>query len=128
MPPVHEKEEQSTEEAQNEQALGRSRGGFTSKLHLICDQLGNPLWFIVTAGNVHDSTAQNTYVSFAISLDLCQLSQNAGISRAENKERQALIKVSIRNAILSSAAFLGSKNVGALLRDSKNWPSHMWRW
>lgn len=40
-----------------DQALGRSRGGPTTKIHLICDALGNPLTFSLTAGNVNDVTA-----------------------------------------------------------------------
>lgn len=32
------------------QALGRSRGGFTSKIHAVVDALGNLLAFTVTAG------------------------------------------------------------------------------
>ena len=40
-----------------DQALGRSRGGPTTKIHLICDSHGNPLKFDLTAGNVHDITA-----------------------------------------------------------------------
>lgn len=38
------------------QALGRSRGGFTSKIHLVVDALGNPLRVLLTGGQVHDST------------------------------------------------------------------------
>jgi transposase len=38
------------------QALGRSRGGFSTKIHLNVDALGNPLRFLVTAGQCHDST------------------------------------------------------------------------
>ena len=41
---------------QQTQALGRCRGGFTTKLHAVCDALGNPLRFIVTGGERHDST------------------------------------------------------------------------
>ncbi|MFG2836502.1 IS5 family transposase [Streptomyces zaomyceticus] len=37
-------------------ALGRSRGGLTSKIHLACDGLGRPLAFVVTAGNTNDCT------------------------------------------------------------------------
>jgi transposase len=36
------------------QALGRSRGGFSSKIHIVVDALGNPLDFVLTAGQVHD--------------------------------------------------------------------------
>ena len=38
------------------QALGRSRGGFTTKIHVVVDGLGNPLRFTLTAGQVHDVT------------------------------------------------------------------------
>lgn len=36
-------------------ALGRSRGGFCSKIHLVCDGHGNPLSAVVSAGHRHDS-------------------------------------------------------------------------
>ncbi|MFC7639454.1 IS5 family transposase [Streptomyces thermogriseus] len=39
------------------QALGRSRGGLTVKVHLACDGRGLPLAVVVTAGNCNDSTA-----------------------------------------------------------------------
>lgn len=41
---------------QAEQALGRSRGGFSTKIHIGVDALGNPLRFILTAGQRHDIT------------------------------------------------------------------------
>jgi putative transposase len=37
-----------------EQALGRSRGGFSRKLHALIDALGNPLTFSLTAGEMAD--------------------------------------------------------------------------
>jgi transposase len=40
---------------QQAQALGRSRGGFSTKIHIAVDGLGNPLRFILTAGQCHDS-------------------------------------------------------------------------
>jgi len=36
------------------QALGRSKGGFTTKIHVITDALGNPLDFILTEGQAAD--------------------------------------------------------------------------
>jgi transposase len=36
-------------------ALGRSRGGWSTKLHLACDNAGYPLAAAVTAGQAHDS-------------------------------------------------------------------------
>jgi transposase len=38
------------------QHLGRSRGGFTTKIHLVVEGRGLPLVVDVTAGNVNDST------------------------------------------------------------------------
>ena len=39
---------------QAEQALGRSRGGFSTKIHVTTDALGNPLRVCLTAGQRHD--------------------------------------------------------------------------
>ncbi len=36
--------------------MGRSRGGLTTKIHMLADALGRPLRFIVTAGQVGDVT------------------------------------------------------------------------
>src|SRR5687768_15545180 len=44
----HKKGTQQTE------ALGRSRGGFTTKLHARCDAKGRPLGFVLTGGEAHD--------------------------------------------------------------------------
>jgi transposase len=40
---------------QEAQALGRSRGGFSTKIHIAVDALGNPLRLHLTAGQRHDS-------------------------------------------------------------------------
>ena len=40
---------------EGDQALGRSRGGFSSKIHAACDALGNPLRFDLTAGQAGDA-------------------------------------------------------------------------
>ncbi|MGA8695455.1 MAG: IS5 family transposase [Xanthobacteraceae bacterium] len=37
------------------QALGRSRGGLTTKIHMLADALGRPLRIMLTGGEVHDS-------------------------------------------------------------------------
>ena len=46
-------------------ALGRSRGGFSTKIHLLCDRAGHPLHFHITAGQIHDSTALDTLLEAA---------------------------------------------------------------
>jgi transposase len=42
--------------SQEEQCLGRSRGGFGTKVHVLTDGEGNPMMFILTPGNNHDIT------------------------------------------------------------------------
>ena len=38
-----------------DRAIGQSRGGATTKIHLSCDADGYPLDFKITGGEVHDS-------------------------------------------------------------------------
>ena len=40
-----------------ERAIGRSRGGPTTKLHIVADAHGNPIDFEITEGEVHDAKA-----------------------------------------------------------------------
>ena len=35
-------------------SVGRTRGGLNSKLHAVVDGLGNPVEFVLSAGNDHD--------------------------------------------------------------------------
>ena len=42
--------------SQAQEALGRSKGGFTTKIHALVDALGNPLKFILTPGQRNDIT------------------------------------------------------------------------
>jgi len=44
----------------DDHALGRSRGGIGTKIHILCDGQGHPLDVVVTAGQVHESTALDT--------------------------------------------------------------------
>jgi transposase len=46
-----------TKQSQKRQALGRSRGGFTTKLHLITEARGLPMTLHLTGGNIVDCTA-----------------------------------------------------------------------
>ncbi len=45
-----------------DQALGRSKGGFTTKIHVMGDALGNPLNFILTGGQAADVTQAYTLI------------------------------------------------------------------
>jgi transposase len=48
---------------QEAQALGRSRGGFSTKVHIAVDALGNPLRLLLTAGQCHDSPQAEALVA-----------------------------------------------------------------
>lgn len=62
-PPAPAKRERRQDEledpdrSQTRQALGRSRGGLTTKVHLAVDGRGLPLSIVLTPGNVNDATA-----------------------------------------------------------------------
>ena len=43
-------------EKRGDQALGRSRGGLGTKVHIACEGLGLPVRFLLTGGEVHDVT------------------------------------------------------------------------
>jgi hypothetical protein len=45
------------------QAVGRSRGGLTSKLHVVVDRNGLPLRLGITAGQAHDNRLCSTLLS-----------------------------------------------------------------
>src|SRR2546423_392794 len=55
-----------TRKKEGEQSLGRSRGGFSTNIHLATDALGNALRFILTGGERNDITQAESLVE-----DLC---------------------------------------------------------
>ena len=44
-----------TGEKTEDKAIGRSKGGINTKIHAVVDGLGNPLNFLLSPGNDHDS-------------------------------------------------------------------------
>ncbi|MBS1058987.1 MULTISPECIES: transposase [Gluconobacter] len=46
--------------------FGRSRGGFTSKIHVRCDNQGRPLGFVLTGGQVSDYKAINALMKLPV--------------------------------------------------------------
>src|ERR1700730_15716734 len=43
-------------EKKGPQAIGRSRGGLTTKIHALVDAMGNPVELMLTPGQAHDLT------------------------------------------------------------------------
>jgi hypothetical protein len=68
------------------QAVGRSRGGLTSKLHVVVDGKGLPLWLGMTAGQTHDNRLCSTLLSglaprtmlLGLDQDTCQRARSVG--------------------------------------------------
>jgi transposase len=50
------KKRASAEESLQQQELGRSRGGFSTKLHLLCEGAGLPIIVQLTPGQAHESS------------------------------------------------------------------------
>jgi transposase len=76
------------------QSLGRSRGGFSTKIHLCCDALGNALRFILTGGERNDITqAENLIENFAAAFVLADKGYDANdfISRIEARNSTVVI-------------------------------------
>jgi len=55
--------EKGGSEEPHDHALGRSRGGFGSKIHLVADGHGHPLAAHVTAGQINECTELETVVN-----------------------------------------------------------------
>ena len=54
--PPERKKKASAEQSLEKQALGRSRGGFSTKLHVLCEGRGLPITVAITPGQQHEVT------------------------------------------------------------------------
>jgi transposase len=52
--PASDPEGRAIHKAGDDQAIGRSRGGLSTKIHALVDALGNPIGFYLTGGEAHD--------------------------------------------------------------------------
>ena len=57
---MQQEQKKSPEE---DQALGRSRGGLSTKIHAAVDGLGKPVRLLLTGGEAHDVTKANELIS-----------------------------------------------------------------
>jgi transposase len=76
------------------EALGRSRGGFSTKIHVACDGLGKPVKIILTPGQDHDVTQGPALIA---NVDADQVIADKGydsdrfIETIESQEAEAVI-------------------------------------
>ena len=51
---AHRRRAGAQKKAGEDQAIGRSRGGLSTKIHALVDALGDPIGFFLTGGEAHD--------------------------------------------------------------------------
>jgi transposase len=90
--------------------LGRSQGGFGTKVHLICDGAGRPLGVVLTPGQQHESTV------FEAVLDTVAVPQRRGPARRRPK-RVAGDKAYSNRRI---RAWLGRRRIGIVIPTKKD--------
>ena len=57
----------NTVQEKKEQAIGRSKGGLSTKIHARTDALGNPTGFYLTAGQTHDLNGADVLLDLSLS-------------------------------------------------------------
>lgn len=119
--------------AENNQFIGVSRGGKTTKIHAVVDGLGNPVCFMLTGGQVHDSKAavdvlsginisgsnilgDKAYGTEKSELTLPSKMQNTPFRQGKTFLTRGIVIIGcIRNVIWSSAFSIKSKLFAELL-------------
>ena len=76
-------------EEQN-QALGRSRGGFSTKIHVRCNAAGLPIGVVLSEGEAHDATAYDGLMQ--------QRDSDPGAMLADNGYDSAAIRHDLRDS------------------------------
>ena len=80
-----------------QQSLGRSRGGFSTKIHLAADALGNALRFILTGGERNDITqAEKLIENFCADYVIADKGYDADAFVLTLKERSAEVVIPSR--------------------------------
>ena len=130
------------EGGQAAQALERSRGGFSTKIHVNVDASGNPLRFLLTAGQRHDIThadaliadyefkrliADTSYDTDDFRQVLADKPTEAVIPPRKNrKEPATMIIISTKSAIWWSASSIRSSSIGVSFPALTNLRSGTW--
>jgi transposase len=85
-----------------EQSLGRSRGGFSTKIHLATDALGNAVRFLLTGGERNDITqAQALVKDFVAEYVIADkgYDSEAFVSRLKEQDSEAVIPSRATNKV-----------------------------
>jgi transposase len=95
-------------------AIGRSRGGLTTKTHLVCDGQGRPLGFTLTGGHVADTSM------FAATLDTIRVPGRAGRPRT----RPSRVLADKGYPSKSNRAWLRKRGIKATIPERKDQIAH----
>jgi transposase len=99
---AHQHAAGALKEGDADQALGRSRGGFGTKIHIMVDALGNPVEFILTGGQEADVTQAepliNAHKADAYILDKAYDS-NAVVATAQRQGGEAVIPSKVNRKV-----------------------------
>jgi len=80
------------------QSLGRSRGGFSTKIHLATDALGNALRFILSGGQRNDITqAEELIENFTADYVIADMGYDAEAFVLKLKERNSEVVIPSRD-------------------------------
>ena len=78
-----------------DQSIGRSKGGLSTKIHAICDALGNPIAFHLTAGQLHDLQGADVLIDHieagALLADKAYDTEERVLSKLKEKDCVAVI-------------------------------------
>src|SRR6476469_143794 len=93
---VHTSMQRAQKRGTDDEAIGRSRGGPSTKINAVVDALGNPLRFILTGGHVHDSKQLEALIE---GLDFDKLLADKGY---DNNRIRAVIALKGAEAVIPS--------------------------
>ena len=82
-----------------DEALGRSRGGFSTKIHVACDGLGKPVKIILTPGQDHDVTQGPALIADSDAKKKSQIKPTTAIHSSKRSSR-TMPKRSFRHAAI----------------------------
>ena len=99
-----------------DEAIGNSRAGKTSKIHLVVDSFGNPVEFVITGGQVHDSKMANKLIQRTPAFEFTIADKAYG-------------KQSFRDdiALKGSEAVIPRKSNSKIGNDDMNWDLYKFR-
>lgn len=78
------------------QSIGKTVGGLNTKIHNMSDALGNPLKFILSKGNLHDSQVANLLIdncmNSSLLVDKSHDSQSI-VNKTSNQNMEVIISL-----------------------------------